>query len=190
MRSLLAAALILAAAPALAHGGPPHVHGAFASGLLHPFGGLDHVLAMVAVGLWAALAGGRALWLFPAAFLGGLLAGGILGMAGSSLPLVEPGILASIVVLGAAIAFALRAPLPAALALIAAFGVLHGHAHGAEMPSIGAPAPYAAGFVLATAVLHGLGLGAGRLALALDRPLLLRGAGALTGLAGLAMVLA
>jgi urease accessory protein len=189
MRRLLVAALLLAAGPALAHVGPPHVHGSFGNGVLHPLGGIDHVLAMVAVGLWAALAGGRALLLFPAAFLGGLLAGGMLAIGGFGLPLVEPGILASIVVLGAAVAFALEAPLPAALALIAAFGLLHGHAHGAEMPDLAAPVPYAAGFVLATAALHGVGLAAGRFALALRRPLLLRGAGALTCLGGILLVL-
>ncbi len=154
---LTAAALALPTA-ALAHTG--HEAGSLASGMMHPVGGLDHVLAMVAVGLWAAQTGGRAVWAAPLAFVGAMLAGGAMGMAGIGFPAVEPMILASIVVLGAVVALAARVPLVPALAVIALFGVAHGHAHGAEGPATGMAA-YAAGFALATAVLHGAGLALG-----------------------------
>jgi len=153
----LLTALMLPTA-ALAHTG--HEAGSLASGMMHPVGGLDHVLAMVAVGLWAAQTGGRALWAAPLAFVGAMLAGGAMGMGGIGFPAVEPMILASIVVLGAVVALAARVPLVPALAVIALFGVAHGHAHGAEGPATGMAA-YAAGFALATAVLHGAGLALG-----------------------------
>jgi len=156
-RLLLTAALTLPTA-ALAHTG--HEAGSLASGMMHPIGGLDHVLAMVAVGLWAAQAGGRAVWAAPLVFVGAMLAGGAMGMAGIGFSAVEPMILASIVVLGAVVALAVRVPLVPALAVIALFGVAHGHAHGAEGPATGMAA-YAAGFALATAALHGAGLALG-----------------------------
>jgi urease accessory protein len=185
MFRILAPALLLATVPvaALAHAGS-HDGASFLSGLAHPVGGADHLLAMVAVGLWAAQAGGRALWLAPLAFVAGLLAGGTLAMAGVALPAVEPMILASVMVLGAAVALAVHPPLPAALAALAAFGIAHGWAHGAEGPSAGLAA-YAAGFALASAGLHAAGIGLG---LALARGL--RIAGGATALAGLALVLA
>ncbi len=155
---LLSAAAVALPTAALAHAG--HETGSFLSGLMHPVGGLDHVLAMVAVGLWAAQTGGRAVWAAPLAFVGAMLAGGAMGMAGIGFPAVEPMILASIVILGAAVALAARVPLVPALAVIALFGVAHGHAHGAEGPATGMAA-YAAGFALATAALHGAGLALG-----------------------------
>jgi urease accessory protein len=149
-------------------------------------GGADHVLAMLAVGLWAALTGGRAMWAMPLAFVGALLAGGAMGATGIALPGVEPMILASILVLGGAVALALRLPLPVALAGIAVFGLAHGFAHGAEGPAVGFAA-YAAGFVLATAGLHIAGLVAG---LALRRAVpVTRALGALTAAAGAALAL-
>jgi urease accessory protein len=144
---------------ALAH--PHHDHvagGGFAEGLAHPLLGADHVLAMVAVGLWAALTGGRALWAYPATFLAAMAAAGLLGVGGSELALVEHVIVASVILLGAAVAFAYRAPLVLALPLVALFGAAHGWAHGVEGPG---GAGYAAGFVLATAALHGVGLALG-----------------------------
>jgi len=155
-----APALLAAAMPtaALAHAG--HDTGSFMSGMMHPVGGLDHVLAMVAVGLWAAQTGGRAIWAAPLALVGAMLAGGSLGMAGVGFPAVEPMILASIAILGAAVALAVRVPLAPALAVIALFGVAHGHAHGAEGPATGMAA-YGLGFALATAALHGAGLALG-----------------------------
>lgn len=167
-KTLLTAAALALPTAALAHTG--HEAGSFLSGLMHPLGGLDHVLAMVAVGLWAAQAGGRALWAAPLAFVGAMLVGGAMAMAGIGFPAVEPMILASIIVLGAAVALAARLPLAPALAAIALFGIAHGHAHGAEGPATGMAA-YGLGFALATAALHGaglaLGLGMARLAVRL-----------------------
>jgi len=160
MRRLILAAL-LAPVPALAHEGGDHVHGLLA-GLAHPVGGLDHVLAMLAVGLWAGICGGRAAWLLPAGFLGGMALGGVLGLGGIGIPMVESGILASIIVLGALVAAAARAPVVLAVPLVAAFGLLHGHAHGAEIAAGQGAFGYAIGFLLATAALHGVGVAIAR----------------------------
>lgn len=154
----------------------------FLSGLGHPVGGADHVLAMVAVGLWAAMIGGRAMWALPCAFVSAMLAGGLLGAFAVPLPGVEPMILASIVALGVAAALALRPSLPAAVGFVALFGLFHGHAHGAEGPATGLVI-YAAGFVLATMVLHLAGVALGRIA---QGPLS-RLLGGLTAMAGLAL---
>ncbi|MHA7774149.1 HupE/UreJ family protein [Roseibium sp. M-1] len=152
----LAAALSFAATPALAHLDPSE-HGSFAAGFTHPIFGTDHVLAMIAVGLWAALLGGRAIWALPTAFVGSMVIGFVLALSGVALPAVEPMILASVVVLGAVVALALRLPLWMSAALVAVFGVCHGHAHGGEIGSAG-ELGYAGGFVLATALLHAAGL--------------------------------
>jgi urease accessory protein len=180
----LAAALVLLPTAALAHTGHDAAGGFFA-GLAHPVGGADHLLAMVAVGLLAAAAGGRAVWAMPAAFVAGLIVGAGFGRLGVPLPAIEPTILASVVLLGAALALALRPPLAAALPVLAAFGLAHGFAHGAEGPA-GGFAPYALGFGAATAALHAAGIGLGQ---ALRRPggaiasRLLGGAAAAAGLA-------
>ena len=155
--SIATAALILMPTAALAH--PGH-GGAFAHGFAHPLGGLDHVLAMLAVGLYAALLGGRALWLVPASFVAMMAAGGALGMAAIALPYTE--IALSVVALGLAIALWANLPVMAAMALAGAFAIFHGHAHGAEMPADAAGMSYAAGFLLATALLHGAGIALGR----------------------------
>jgi urease accessory protein len=150
--------LMLAAGPALAHPG----HGStasFAAGIAHPFGGFDHIAVMVAVGLWAALKGGRALWLWPAAFVGVMLVGAALGMAHVPVPLVEPGILASVVALGLLVALTVDLPLWTGAAIVAVFALLHGHAHGTEVAETVSGAEYMAGFALATATLHGVGIG-------------------------------
>lgn len=181
MKKILAAAAWLMPTAALAHSGP--VEGsAFTAGLTHPPGGADHLLAMVAVGLWAAGIGGRAVWALPAAFVTAMIAGGALGAVGLPLPLVEPAILASSIVIGAAVALALRPGLAAVLPVIAVFGLMHGHAHGAEGPAEGLAA-YAAGFALATAGLHLAGIALGRLPL-------VRGLGAATAAAGLMLAVA
>ncbi|MCZ8150469.1 MAG: HupE/UreJ family protein [Roseomonas sp.] len=146
---------MLAPLPALAHPGGDHVHG-FAAGILHPLTGLDHLVAMVAIGLWAGLLGGRLAWVLPLGFLGGMAAGGVLGLTGVGLPGVEAGILASLVVLGALVGAAGRLPATLAVPMVAAFGLLHGHAHGTE--AIGGAFGYEAGFLVATALLHGAGL--------------------------------
>ncbi|WP_435170048.1 HupE/UreJ family protein [Falsirhodobacter sp. 1013] len=176
MKHLLTLALILSPTLALAHAG--HDHGSpFQAGLTHPIGGTDHVLAMVAVGLWAAVTGGRALWAMPLTFVAAMVLGGAMGMAGVALPAVEPMILASVIIVGVAAALALRPGPAVALAALAVFGVAHGHAHGAEGPQ-GQMVGYAAGFVIATAGLHLAGIGAG---LALHRFARVLGAAAAAG---------
>jgi len=136
--------------------------GGFFSGVMHPISGLDHVLAMVAVGIWGAALGRPLLWALPVTFPLLMVGGGVLGIAGVPLPFVEHGIAASVVVLGLAILAAWRAPVPIALAVVGFFGVLHGYAHGLELPESAAPAQYAAGFVISTGLLHltGIALGA------------------------------
>jgi urease accessory protein len=147
---------------ASAHTGLGDAHD-LAHGFMHPIGGLDHVLAMVAVGLFAAHLGGRALWLVPASFVLVMAAGGVIGMAGIGLPFVEVGIALSVIVLGLAIALRLNLPVAAAMALVGVFAVFHGHAHGTEMPESIAGLGYGLGFVAATATLHAVGVGFGLL---------------------------
>ena len=184
----LAALLAGLAGPALAHTG----HGAavsFAAGFGHPFGGLDHALAMIAVGLLGTQLGGRALWLVPAAFIAAMAAGGMLGMSGGAMPLVEMGIAGSVIVLGGVVAFGRKIPVPAAMAIVAAFAIFHGHAHGTEMPAGASGLGYATGFVLGTSLLHALGLAAGLTARFVGErgaATLLRTAGATIGVTGAA----
>jgi urease accessory protein len=174
------------AGPALAHTGVGAVHG-FGAGLLHPLFGVDHVLAMVAVGLWAGLTGGWARLAYPLAFVGMMVLSGLWGMSGAALPGVEIGIAVSVVVLGLAIALRATPPLAAGAAACAIFAIFHGHAHGAELPQGSSGLGYALGFVLATAALHGAGLGLAGL-LAARAPLLARVAGGGLALAGVAIL--
>ena len=171
-----------ASTAALAH--PGHA-GGVAAGLAHPFTGLDHMLAMVAVGLWAAQLGRPAIWLLPAVFPLTMAAGAALGMSGVAMPWVEIGILASVVVLGAAVALGLRLSLVASAAMVGVFAVFHGHAHGAEIPAAASPSLYGLGFVAATLILHGIGVGIGALT---QRPLPLRAAGGAIAAAGLVLL--
>jgi urease accessory protein len=158
-RIALATAFFLGSfAPALAHT-PGAAEAGLAAGFAHPLLGPDHLLAMIAVGLWASQLGGRALWLVPASFVTVMAAGAGLGMV-TALPAVELGIIGSLVVLGALVAFAARLPAAVGAAIVGAFALFHGHAHGAEMP-VGASALHALGFVAATALLHGIGVAAG-----------------------------
>ncbi len=137
-------------------------HAGTAQGFAHPFSGLDHILAMVAVGLWAAQIGRRALWVLPLAFPLAMAAGGLLGMSGAALPGLETGIAASVALLGLLVALAARPQLPMAIGLVALFAVFHGHAHGAELPAAASPLLYGLGFVAATVVLHLTGLAIGQ----------------------------
>jgi urease accessory protein len=186
--ALVAASLVLALTGAAeAHTG----HGAtsaFTAGFAHPFGGFDHLLAMVAVGLWAGLRGGPALWAWPASFVGAMVLGGALGMAGIGLPLVEQGILGSVIVLGLAAALALRPSLGLGAGLIALAGLLHGHAHGTEVPADASGFAYAVGFALATTLLHAAGVAGTLAATRFSLPLAARSAGALTAVAGVVLV--
>ena len=119
------------------------------------------MLAMVAVGLWAAQMGGRAVWAIPAAFVTLMVGGGMLGISGIPLPFVEQGILASVLILGVLIAGACRLPVVAGALVVGCFAVFHGHAHGAEMPSAMGAISYSLGFALATALLHAGGIAGG-----------------------------
>ena len=163
---------------------------AFTAGLIHPLSGVDHILAMVAVGLWAGLRGGPALWVWPATFVGAMLAGGALGMTGMGLPFVEQGILASVLALGVAAALALRPSVALGMALIALAGLFHGHAHGTEVPADASGLTYAVGFALATAALHAAGVAATVAATRVALPVVARIAGAVTALAGLGLMIA
>jgi urease accessory protein len=179
--ALLAAALLLPA-PAFAHVGDGLHHGLMA-GFLHPFSGADHLLAMVMVGLWAGLSGGAARLALPGAFLGAMALGGLLGFAGVALPGVEAGILASVIVLGALSALAVRLPLALGMALVAGFGLLHGAAHGVELGGVAL-----LGAVGGTAVLHGAGLALGNTAAPWGRRAAQLAGGA-TAMAGLVLAL-
>jgi urease accessory protein len=177
--------LVLASAPmAFAHPQQGEAAG-FLTGFGHPIAGLDHVLAMVAVGLWGAQLGAPAVWLLPVAFPMVMAVGGMLGLMGVPLPGVEVGIAASAILLGLAVMSALRAPLGAAVALVGLFGIFHGHAHGTELPAGESALLYSMGFVMATGCLHGVGIAVGLVHRWPWGQTLLRTAGAVVALAGL-----
>ncbi|HWF19070.1 MAG TPA: HupE/UreJ family protein [Verrucomicrobiae bacterium] len=179
---------LFALAPMLVQAHPGHgLANSFVGGFSHPLFGLDHILAMVAVGLWASQLGGRSVWAVPATFVGLMCVGGALGMMGVHLPLVEAGILASVLVLGILIAAAARLPLAASMALVGLFAIFHGHAHGTEIPIAASGLNYGIGFVLATAALHLCGIGLGFLAQKQLRAPALRYAGAAIAVAGLCL---
>ncbi|MDX2227844.1 MAG: HupE/UreJ family protein, partial [Verrucomicrobiae bacterium] len=154
------------------------------SGWSHPFSGLDHLLAMVAVGLWAAQLGQRAFWSVPLTFVSVMLLGGCLGMAGITLPYLETGIMLSILFLGLLIARSARFPLPICLGLVALFALFHGFAHGLEIPPNASGAAYTLGFIAATATLHLMGMGLGLMTGAFLKGNMLRWAGASIAMAG------
>ena len=140
-----------------------HTFGAYdaglAAGLAHPFIGLDHLLAMIAVGIWAGQLGGKSVWLVPLTFVSVMSAAAALGSFGIMLPMVEPAIACSVLVLGLLIAGSIRLPAIASVGLVGVFAVFHGYAHGLELPQAASPILYGIGFVLATSLLHGLGIG-------------------------------
>jgi urease accessory protein len=140
-----------------AHTGVGSVSG-LGAGFAHPIGGADHILAMVAVGLWATQIGGRALWAVPLSFVGMMIIGAFVGLQGVALPFIEEGILVSVVVLGALIGMRVTLPVVASSFIVGLFAIFHGYAHGAEMPLDVGGMEYATGFVLATAVLHVIGI--------------------------------
>jgi urease accessory protein len=142
---------------ALAHTGEV-LAGGFVAGFGHPFGGLDHALAMVAVGIWGAILGRSLVWLLPVLFPLMMVVGGVAGIADVGLPWVEVGIALSVIALGTVIALGWAAPQTVALSIVGAFAIFHGYAHGQELPEAASPAAYAAGFVLATGLLHVAGI--------------------------------
>jgi urease accessory protein len=158
--------------------------GGFLSGLSHPVSGLDHVFAMVAVGLWGAQLGAPALWLLPVAFPMMMALGGALGLIGLPLPGVEIGIAASAIVLGGLVLMQTRLPLAAALPIVAVFAVFHGHAHGTELAPGQNAMLYSIGFVIATGLLHAAGIGVGVMHRWPVGRLVLRGAGAVVLVGG------
>ena len=162
VKALAALLACMMASSAMAHTGEG-VSGGFAAGFLHPISGVDHLLAMVSVGIWGATLGRPLIIGLPVTFPLLMVVGGVLGILGIPLPFVETGVGASVVVLGLAIALAWRAPVAVALAIVAVFGIYHGHAHGTELPSSASPAAYAAGFVLCTGLLHLTGIALGLL---------------------------
>jgi urease accessory protein len=185
-----ALSVLAATAPAFAHTGVGATHGV-AHGFLHPFSGVDHVLAMVAVGLFAAHLGGRALWLVPATFVAIMAASGAIGMSGLPIPYVETGIALSVLTLGLVLMTRIAPPVGVAMGLVGVFAIFHGHAHGAEMPADASGLAYALGFIAATAALHaaGIGLGAwlGKAGSQLSTPLARVGGGAMA-LAGVGLL--
>lgn len=183
VKSLLGLLLLCAAAAARAHTGEEGASG-FISGFLHPVTGFDHLLAMVAVGIWGAALGRPLLWALPVAFPMLMVVGGILGITGVPLPYVESGIAVSVVVLGLAIAVAWRAPVAVAVAIVAAFGVFHGYAHGVELPDAASPGAYVAGFVVCTGLLHLIGIGLGSIERLPKGTQILRASGGLIAAAG------
>jgi urease accessory protein len=154
--------LVLAPAAALAHPGHDGA-GGLVQGFVHPVTGIDHVLAMIAVGVLAALYGGRALWLVPLSFLVAMATAGAVGMAGIPVQIVEAGIGLSIIVLGLMIAFQIKLPTLVAMVVVGFFALFHGYAHGSEMPAGAARLSFAAGLLIATALLLSAGAGLGLL---------------------------
>jgi urease accessory protein len=161
-RFLLSAALALlcclGSPAAFAHVGQGDIAGGFASGFVHPINGWDHVLAMVAVGIWGAQLGRPAIWALPVTFPMVMAFGGVLGAFGIAIPGIEVGIAFSALALGTAIAFAARPPLAVAAVIVAIFAVFHGHAHGTELPESANAMAYSLGFVMATGLLHACGI--------------------------------
>jgi urease accessory protein len=185
MRRLhLVGAALLIATPAFAHGGEGT--GGFLAGLAHPVLGPDHVVAMVAVGLWGAFLGAPAIWMLPIVFPLVMALGGLLGILGAPLPAVETGIASSAIVLGAMVALAARPPLWIAAVLVGAFAIFHGYAHGKELPDGANAVAFSAGFVIATGLLHLTGIAFGQLTRWPMGRLAVRGAGGVIALIGIA----
>lgn len=185
----VAALLLMACAAAHAHAdGSAGVAGGLLAGLLHPLLGLDHLVAMVAVGLWGAFLGAPAIWLLPLVFPLVMAVGGVLGMAQLPLPAVEAGIAVSGMVLGLMVALAARPPLWVAALIVGLFAIFHGHAHGTELPHAANPLAYGLGFVLATGMLHMAGISLGLLVRWPAGRWAVRATGALIAVVGLAFL--
>ncbi len=164
------------------------VTGGFSSGFVHPVLGWDHVIAMVAVGLWGAFLGNPAIWVLPIVFPLVMAFGGALGVAGIPVPAVETGIAVSAIVLGGMVAFAARPPLWVAGVIVGSFAIFHGHAHGTELPAAASPLAYSSGFVIATGLLHLTGIAFGLLARWPAGKIAVRAGGGLIALAGIAFL--
>ncbi|MEZ5535600.1 MAG: HupE/UreJ family protein [Thiolinea sp.] len=169
---------------AFAHTDAAGMAGGFMSGLSHPLGGLDHVAAMVAVGLWGFFLGRPAIWILPVVFPLLMVVGGILGIAGIPVPAIETGIAVSSIVLGLLIVMAVKAPLWVAAVIVGAFAIFHGHAHGTELPGAANPLAYSLGFVISTGLLHLAGIAFGELGRFSWGKYAVRAGGGLIALAG------
>ncbi|MCB1791825.1 MAG: HupE/UreJ family protein [Gammaproteobacteria bacterium] len=180
---LTAVFLVAYASAASAHEGAG-VTGGFISGFLHPILGWDHVIAMVAVGLWGAFLGNPAIWILPVVFPLVMAFGGALGVVGIPIPAVETGIAASAVVLGAMVAFTVRPPIWMAAVIVGAFAIFHGHAHGTELPNAANPLAYSIGFVVSTGLLHLSGIAFGLLVRWPAGKIVVQAGGGLIALAG------
>lgn len=181
--AMLLVLLILWPTPALAHEDAA-MAGGFTTGFRHPLSGIDHALAMISVGLWGAFLGRPLIIVLPTLFPVMMALGGGLGMAGVPVPPVEAGIALSVLVLGLMVAFAVRAPVPVACAIVAVFALFHGYAHGLEAPSRVDPVGYSTGFVLSTGLLHLAGIAIGTLLLLPRGAIAVRAAGAGIALSG------
>ena len=187
MALFVTAAAGVVSTSAFAH--PGHYEMSLAGGLSHPLTGIDHILAMLAIGLWAAQLGGRATWAIPTVFVSLMAVGGLLGFNGVPLPFVESGIAVSVLVLGLLIAMAAKVPLSAGIPIAALFALFHGHAHGTELTAGMSAAAYAAGFVISTAALHLAGIGMGLLLKRLNSTQLVRySSGAAISVCGLLLL--
>jgi urease accessory protein len=173
--------------PALAHSGTGAV-GGFLGGFFHPLFGPDHIVAMIAVGLWGAFLGAPAIWLLPVVFPLVMAAGGVIGIFGVPIPWVETGIGLSALVLGLMVALAARPPLIVAAVLVGAFAIFHGHAHGTELPAAADAVAFSIGFVVATGLLHLCGIGFGQLARWPAGRIAVRAAGGAIALLGIAFL--
>jgi urease accessory protein len=180
--------LALVCTPAVAHSGS--MRGGFVGGFAHPLFGPDHVVAMVAVGLWGAFLGPPAIWLLPIVFPLVMAFGGVIGILGVPLPGIEIGIALSAIVLGLMVLLAARPPLAVAAALVGAFAIFHGYAHGAELPPGADAVAYSVGLVVATGLLHLTGIAFGQLARWPAGRMAVRAAGGVIALAGVAFLAA
>lgn len=183
----LATPLAIIAVAAHAHTGEG-INTGFASGFWHPIYGWDHVVAMVAVGLWGAFLGAPAIWILPVVFPLVMAFGGALGVLGVPIPMIETGIALSGVILGLLIAFAVKAPIWVAAVIVGVFAIFHGHAHGTELPEAFSPYGYAVGFVIATGLLHLAGIALGVLTRSQIGRYAVRGAGGVIALVGAAFL--
>ena len=189
-RPILLALALVAGATGAAQAHTGHDLGGAVAGLVHPVGGLDHLLAMIGVGIWAshvAARDRRAVWLVPAAFVAVMVLGGALAMAGVRLPMVESGILGSVLLPGLVLLMAPTLPVQVPMVVVGLFALFHGFAHGSEMPQAAAPVAYAAGFVLVTIALHVLGVAIGLAARRLGGTLGTRALGGLIAFSGVAL---
>ncbi len=185
---LIFAGLLLLPGTAFAHTGIGETTGLM-HGLGHPVGGADHLLAMVAVGIWAAQIGGRALWVVPCTFVSVMILGGMLGFFGIPVPFIEEGILVSVLILGILIAGAFTLPLTYSTLLVTLFAIFHGHAHGTELPGAMAAASYTLGFALTTAILHLFGMALGMILQSRKLQMVNRFAGGVIALGGIYLVI-